>query len=168
MLDVRLSVGSSMRAGASWFTFIFTSMTDITLDDVLDLEQEYYATGFKEGHDHSSKEQYLEGKIYGLQTGFQRFLVVGYIKGLITEWRHSDNKAVQLHLDLLEKTLGELLTSNDDSAVKKYEKAIIIARNKVRLIATLTKTSSKIKDLDALIKEVGGSLQVSKSLDDMW
>ena len=48
-------------------------MSDFDIDEVLNLEEEQYNLGFKEGQEHSTKEQYLEGKQYGYQTGFQRF-----------------------------------------------------------------------------------------------
>lgn len=50
-----------------------STMSDFDIDEVLNLEEEQYNLGFKEGQEHSTKEQYLEGKQYGYQTGFQRF-----------------------------------------------------------------------------------------------
>ena len=48
-------------------------MSDIDIDNVLNLEEEQYELGFKEGQIQGTKDQYLEGKEYGYQTGFQRF-----------------------------------------------------------------------------------------------
>ena len=42
------------------------------------------------------------------------------------------------------------------------------ARNKLRVIASITKETWKIDSLDNLVKEVGGTLQVSENPDDMW
>lgn len=143
-------------------------MADITLDGVLDLEEKYYEEGYTEGQEKSVKDNHLEGKAYGLQTGFQRFLVVGYIQGLIEIWSKDDSKAVQNHLKQLKELVSDIPTTNGDKEVELYEQAIGKARNKVRVLGTITKTSEKVAKLDSLLKEVGGQLQVSENLDDMW
>lgn len=61
-------------------------MADLDIDEVLNLEEEQYSIGYKEGQEQATKEQYLEGKQYGYQTGFQRFLIVGIVKGLAQDW----------------------------------------------------------------------------------
>lgn len=143
-------------------------MADITLDGVLDLEEKYYEEGYTEGQEKSVKDNHLEGKAYGLQTGFQRFLVVGYIQGLIEIWSKDDSKAVQNHLEQLKELVSDIPTTNGDKEVELYEQAIGKARNKVRVLGTITKTSEKVAKLDSLLKEVGGQLQVSENVDDMW
>ncbi|SGZ48332.1 CIC11C00000005112 [Sungouiella intermedia] len=143
-------------------------MDDLTLDEALDVEENFYAEGYRDGKEQSAKEQFLEGKVYGLQTGFQRFLLIGYIQGLIEEWRKDERPGISNHLDQLEKLVSEVPLTNGDAEVEIYEKAVLKARNKVRVIATITKTSNRVLGLDNLIKQVGGSLQVSENLDDMW
>ncbi|GEQ71876.1 hypothetical protein JCM33374_g5562 [Metschnikowia sp. JCM 33374] len=146
-------------------------MDHLSLDAALDLEETFYEKGFQEGHDHSVREQFLEGKIYGLQTGFQRFIIVGYLQGLLEEWskpEQSQSTSLKTHLEQLRRFLTEISFSNDDHAVAQYEKSITSARNKARVIAAITKTSDKISRLDGLIKEIGGNLQVSEDLNEMW
>lgn len=143
-------------------------MEEVNLEDVLLLEDEFYKKGYQEGQDESAREQYLEGKVYGLQTGFQRFLVIGYMRGLLDEWNQDSNKLTQTHLAQLEKYIGSISMSNDDAAVQDYEKALTLARNKVRVISAITKSGDKVAKLDELIREVGGTLQVSENVDDMW
>lgn len=144
-------------------------MTDITLDGALDLEKELYLKGYEEGVSTAANEQFLEGKIYGLQTGFQRFLIVGYIEGLLQDWQLQNlTKQIQSHLDQLSKILDQIQTNNSDLSVATYEKAVNAARNKVRVIASLTKTTEKISSLDKLVDEVGGTLAVASNSDEMW
>ena len=50
-----------------------TAMSDIDIDNVLNLEEEQYELGFKEGQIQGTKDQYLEGKEYGYQTDFNDF-----------------------------------------------------------------------------------------------
>lgn len=148
-------------------------MSDFDIDEVLNLEEEQYHLGFKEGQEQATKEQYLEGKQYGYQTGFQRFLIVGYIQGLVGEWldnldNYSSSKSLQSHINQLNDLIADIPLTNGDEEVEKYEKNIKKARNKLRVIANITKENWKIENLDNLVKEVGGTLQVSENQDDMW
>lgn len=145
---------------------------EIDSDLVLNLEEEYYTKGYKEGQEESTKQQYKEGKEYGYQTGFQRFLVVGYIQGLVEDWEaHSDNydiKSLPGHISQLKKLIDDIPLTNGDDEVAMFETRVNKARNKLRVVATLTKETWKINKLDDLIKEIGGLLQVSENVDEMW
>lgn len=145
-------------------------MAELNLDDTLDFENDLYSKGYEEGVEAATNEQFLEGKIYGLQTGFQRFLIVGYIEGLLQEWRlqNNENKQLQLQLDQLSKLLEGIQIGNSDHSVAMYEKAVLAARNKVRVIASLTKTTDKVAGIDRLMQEVGGTLAAEKQVDEMW
>ncbi|CAK7894099.1 protein Lto1p [[Candida] anglica] len=151
-------------------------MDDFDLDSVLNLEEEFYNEGFKEGQEFSTHQQYVEGKEYGYQTGFQRLLVIGYIQGLIIFWRKNiskyttttSQKTLDSHLDQLENSVKNIPLTNGDKEVAEYEKIVAKARNKLRVVATLCKENEKIKGLDDLIKTVGGQLQVSENMDEMW
>ncbi|ABN65012.2 predicted protein [Scheffersomyces stipitis CBS 6054] len=145
----------------------------IDTDEVLNVEEEYYQKGFREGQEQSTRQQEMEGKEYGYQTGFQRFLIVGYIDGLVEHWSrniqtYEASASVANHLKQLEALIKDIPITNGDEEVAHYEKSVAKARNKLRVIATLVKETSKIAKLDELIKEVGGQLQVSENVDDMW
>lgn len=146
-------------------------MADIELDvdEVLNLEEEYYQKGFLEGQEHSTREQYIEGKEYGYQTGFQRALIVGYIQGLMEYWKENkDLNNVDGHMTQLREIVEGIPVTNGESEVAEFEKRINKARNKIRVIATILKESSKVSKLDELMKEMGGTLQVSENVDEMW
>ena len=164
---------------------------EIDADEVLNLEQQQYQIGYQEGVEQSAKEQYLEGKQFGYQTGFQRFLIVGYIHGLIEEWesqsymgRYSGDggdgdgaekkklEVMQGHLQQLKSYVDisndGLLLNNDEKSVARFEVQLKKARNKLRVICQLCKESWKINEVDKLIETVGGAMQVSENVDDMW
>lgn len=144
-------------------------MADLTLDDALDLEDKLYEKGFEEGNKAAANEQYFEGKAYGLQTGFQRFLIVGYLDGLLHDWRQQETSTqIENHLRQLEDILSKIDYGNSNQSVAAYEKAVFAARNKVRVIASITKTTAKVACLDKLVEEVGGTLAVATNLDEMW
>lgn len=144
-------------------------MSNLSLDGALDLEEELYSAGYEEGEAAATNEQYLEGKIYGLQTGFQRFLIVGYLDGLLHEWRLQDTKdQIKSHLDQLEKLLNSITNDNSDQSVALYERTLNAARNKVRIIASITKNNIKISTLDTLVREVGGTLAIANEGGETW
>lgn len=149
---------------------------DYDVDQILNLEQEYYEQGYQEGQDFSTKQQYIEGKEYGYQTGFQRFLIVGYIQGLLGSWKHniddyekgSKNISLRNHLEQLGELVNNIPITNGADEVKLFETRINKARNKVRVIANICKELWKVNNIDNLMKEIGGQLQVSENVDDMW
>lgn len=144
-------------------------MADINLDAALEVENVIYLKGYQEGVDAASNEQFLEGKIYGLQTGFQRFLIVGYIEELLHQWMLQDTQGrIKTHLDQASALIASITNENDDSLVAVYEKAVAALRNKVRVIAGITKTTDKIAGLDKLVQEVGGTMAVASNSDEMW
>ncbi|KAG7661620.1 uncharacterized protein J8A68_004889 [[Candida] subhashii] len=150
-------------------------MSDINIDtdEILNIEQRYYQQGYDDGVAQSTKEQLIEGEEYGYQTGFQRFLIIGYIQGLVEYWqknieKYANNKSFESHLQQLKDLVVDIPIINGDEEVAEFEKRVNKARNKLRVVATLAKESWKISHLDELMKEVGGQLQVSENVDDMW
>ncbi|WLF78896.1 hypothetical protein PVL30_002643 [Lodderomyces elongisporus] len=148
---------------------------DIDFDDILNPEDEYYQQGYKEGQEQSARQQLHEGKQFGYQTGYQRFLIVGYIQQLVDDWERSgagdkyDNwTQLQMHISSLRDLIGGIKTSNEDDDVAVYESNLKKARNKLRVIVGMTREFWKINTLDKIVEEVGGTLQVSENLDEMW
>lgn len=141
------------------------------IDKVLDLEQQYYQEGYEEGQREATHHQFIEGKEYGYQTGFQRFIIIGYMRGVAEIWRKEDGKTIEKsmesHLNQLDRLLDVPMT-NGDSEVAVYEKNVAKARNKLRVIATIRKDQARISKLDQLVDEIGGKLQVSENVDEMW
>lgn len=148
---------------------------NIDTDDILNIEEQYYDEGYREGQNQSTSEQYKEGKEFGYQTGFQRFLIVGYVKGLYQYWQKNieqydkaARKSIQLHLALVNSLINDLKLTNGDAEVAAFEKTVVKIRNKLRVLASLTKESWKINQVDNLMKEIGGQPQVSENVDDLW
>lgn len=145
---------------------------EIDTDEVLNPELAQYQLGYREGLEESTHLQLLEGKEYGYQTGFQRFIIVGYMDGLLKYWQANidkyESKSLAGHLDQLQDLLSGISYNNGETDVANYEKIVSKARNKLRVITTIVKESDKIAKLDELVLEVGGNLQVSENLEEMW
>lgn len=142
------------------------------LDFVLNLEQDFYDQGFKQGQQESTKLQYLEGKVFGYQTGFQRFLIVGYIAGLVEYWQTNIEKynigSLDDHLENAQNLLNQISLTNNEKDVTNYEKVLVKLRNKLRIISNLVKEQEKFKNVNQLIKEIGGDLTLNENPNDMW
>lgn len=146
------------------------------MDKILNLEEDYYRQGYQEGQEFSTKQQYNEGKEYGYQTGFQRFLIIGYIQGLVSYWltnikdydTERENTSLRNHLAQLNDLIQDVPITNGMEEVKEFEKRITKSRNKLRVIASICKELWKVNKVDILMKEIGGQLQVSENVDDMW
>ena len=93
------------------------------------------------------------------------------MKEVLNIWRKQDGKdiekSMESHLNQLERLLDVPMT-NGDSEVAVYEKNVAKARNKLRVIATIRKDQARISKLDQLVDEIGGKLQVSANVDEMW
>lgn len=142
---------------------------DIDVDEILNVEEEYYREGVEAGLAQAAADQYRDGLQYGYQTGFQRFLVVGYSRGLWEWWNHTygDNDRIMGHLKQLEAYLDEIDTSNEESVVEKYEKSVTKIRNKIRVIATVLKQPALTRSIDEVIG-IGGAVHLNENPDDMW
>lgn len=141
------------------------------IESVLNLEEQYYQEGFTEGQHEATQHQYIEGKELGYQTGFQRFLIIGYMKETASIWRSQDGDNIQPTMDAQISQLEQLLDvpkTNGDSEVAVYEKQLAKARNKLRVIAATRKDQNRIAKLDQLVDEIGGKVQTSENLDNMW
>lgn len=149
-----------------------SSLFDNEIDHVLDLEQMAYSEGFKEGESQSAYQQVLEGKEYGYQTGFQRALAVGYIKGLVQVWRQDSHKYSSpkflAYINQLDSLISIISFDNDEAMVDTFELQLRKARNKLRLLANLLGETCKITNLDTTINEVGGIFPMSLQEEELW
>ncbi|TKA63174.1 hypothetical protein B0A49_07192, partial [Cryomyces minteri] len=56
------------------------------LDDVLSLEDKYYSEGHALGVSDGSRAGRIEGRIFGLEKGFEKFVAMGALGGRSTIW----------------------------------------------------------------------------------
>lgn len=142
---------------------------DIDLELVLDLEDDAYQRGFAEGQAELRRENLIEGKQYGYQTGYQRFVIVGYLQALVEEWTKADteNKATT-HIAKLKLLLDEITVENTEESAQLYEDNIRKARNKARVIALLLNDTGAVSDIDDMLKEVCGEISLQTDPNDMW
>lgn len=120
------------------------SQTNMDFDEVLNLEEQFYQEGYQEGREANLRDNYLEGKQYGLQVGFQRYALLGQIRGIceVLESRTTD-AALQKNVDAVKRIIDSVPTDNDDTNVAAYERSMVRLRNKFRLVLTLLRKQSQ-------------------------
>lgn len=108
-------------------------------DYLLSLEEQFYREGYEEGAKEQAQHNYNEGKQYGLQVGFQRFLLLGQIEGLIEVIESSGtlSTSISKNIDTVRGILTGIKMDNNDKSVADYEARLIRTRNKLRTILLL-------------------------------
>ncbi|GCF00936.1 hypothetical protein ZYGM_000910 [Zygosaccharomyces mellis] len=122
------------------------------LDKLLDLEEEFYSEGFKQGSIENVKHNYIEGKQYGLQVGFQRYLLLGQIKGLldVLEVLDGDKRLFVQKIETVRSLLSGLKMDNEATSVADYENRVTRIKNKFRTILLLLQKQLKSSPEDTL------------------
>ncbi|CAR28978.1 ZYRO0F16346p [Zygosaccharomyces rouxii] len=122
------------------------------LDKLLDLEEEFYNQGFEQGSAENVKHNYIEGKQYGLQVGFQRYLLLGQITGLldVLEVLDGDKKVFAKKIESVRSLLSGVKMDNDVASVADYENRFTRIKNKFRTILLLLQKQLKTGPEDTL------------------
>ncbi|KAF2809655.1 uncharacterized protein BDZ99DRAFT_33680 [Mytilinidion resinicola] len=61
-------------------------MEDDPFGDVLDLEETYYQEGYALGVEDGSRAGRIEGRLFGLEKGFEKFAAMGLLHGKASVW----------------------------------------------------------------------------------
>lgn len=119
----------------------------------------FFQEGFEEGQAESTKKSYLEGKEFGIQTGFQKFIFIGYLESLIGLIKLSEvDDQLSSHLNQLSELLSKIKIDNEYGSVISNEKLLVKIRNKVRIITNLlpSKKVLNLQSIDQLILKING------------
>ncbi|QLL31254.1 hypothetical protein HG536_0B01150 [Torulaspora globosa] len=138
-------------------------------DYLLNLEQQFYQEGYEQGSGEKARENYIEGKQFGLQVGFQRFVILGQIQGILEVLKSSlvDGSNILKNVESIDRLLAEIEMSNDDAAVAEYESRIVKVRNKLRnVLLSLHRQSGSasgdsltLEDVEEACTKVAGQLK---------
>lgn len=124
-------------------------------DYLLNLEEQYYQEGYEEGAQEKAQHNFNEGKQYGLQVGFQRFLLLGQIKGLIEVIEACGPLGTSLskNIAIVRGLLADLKLDNGDASVAEYDERLVKIRNKLRTILLLLQRQKDSVGKDSLTLE---------------
>lgn len=129
----------------------------------------FYKQGLREGQQQSTINSFIEGKEYGIQTGFQKFVLVGLVKGFVEQLeqqqvaREGAQGATQAkesaHLQQLKELVAQLKPSNDYGDVVSNDKIINKVRNKLRLLTNSSAEKGykvEFGEFDDICKKLNG------------
>jgi hypothetical protein len=74
-------------------------MANDLFDAVLDLEENYYKEGFDAGVSDSSYAGMIEGKVFGVEKGYEKALELGKLNGRATVWQSRSSTATNSHVE---------------------------------------------------------------------
>ncbi|GMM58841.1 ribosome biosynthesis protein [Maudiozyma humilis] len=105
-------------------------------DELLHLEEDFYNEGYQEGHNENLKSNFLEGKQFGLQVGFQRFVLLGQMVGIcdVLDSMNLQSSALSKNVQSIRDLISKIGMTNDDENVEELEKIMIKLKNKFRTI----------------------------------
>lgn len=105
-------------------------------DELLNLEEEFYQEGWLEGHNENLKNNFLEGKQFGLQVGFQRYVLLGQMVGFcdVLDSLELSSTVLSKNIAIVRQLISGIEMNNDDDNVENLEKTIVKLKNKFRSI----------------------------------
>ena len=130
-------------------------MEQQNLDGLLDLEENYYNEGYRLGLADGARAGRSEGRIFGMQKGFEKYVELGHLSGNAAVWEArlaSDTSSKSLVPELpsnarLEKNLKTfsslvdpqtLDTQNTEEAVSHFDERLKSALTKAKIIENIT------------------------------
>ena len=164
--------------------------TDDPFEDILNLEDQYYKEGYDLGVTDGSRAGRIEGRIFGLEKGFDKFVEMGRLSGRAGVWnarlaksstvtgeRASSSNNLPLkgserlrrHVDRLRDLTDPetLSTENSEDAVAEFDERLRDAKAKALLISRIvgedSGKSSAVDDSHAEeVKTPTGGLRVKR------
>ena len=136
-----------------------TSSNADVFADVLNLEDQYYQEGYDLGVADGSKSGRIEGRLFGLQKGFEKFLEMGKLSGRAAVWEArlpfsntiptsspesrvpelSANERLRKHVERLAALSdpNDLSTKNNEDDVSEFDDRLKDAKAKATLISRI-------------------------------
>ncbi|CCK70724.1 ribosome biosynthesis protein LTO1 KNAG_0F00550 [Huiozyma naganishii CBS 8797] len=129
-------------------------------DELLNLEEKFYQEGLEEGQNENLKNNFLEGKQFGLQVGFQRYVLLGQMLGLcgMFESLELGNAMLDKNINTIRSLICTIEMNNDEENVENLEKVLVKLKNKFRTILLSVQRLVKEKNKTTGNEQNGKSL----------
>lgn len=168
-----------------------TQDLDIDFDSLLNLEESFYQESYDEAFKIGEEHSFRDGKLLGIQTGFQRFILIGALKkasNLLMEINNAklskenkdDNPKIEKYLSSLSNILSLINEFYKDSLINVtntpedvdiYEKNIKTIRSKSKILFSQLGEKSFYPEIENNCKEIAGEIpttQINSQEDNMW
>lgn len=165
---------------------------NIDFDSLLDLESQYYQTSYQDALIKGSQHTLHDGKVFGIQTGFQRFVIIGALKRanqillqvIQNKLKNDTNNAnTKLEkslksIDQIQQLLNSFYTENESDSkaaikssnsaidVNLYEKNIKVIRSKLKIIYLQLGYKDLYSNIEKSCNLVTGELKSTQLLND--
>jgi len=154
-------------------------MQSHAFDEVLGLEEQFYDDGFRQGHEDGVKAGRIEGRTFGLEKGFEKYVESGKIYGRSLIWANRslhyqarrpgntvetskklpnlpDNPRLTKHLKVLHAVSesASLSTENSEEAVSDFDDRLKRAHAKAKIVERMvgeSKGEAEVTGKDAQI-----------------
>lgn len=153
-------------------------VTNDPFEDVLNLEEQFYQDGYKQGQEDGARAGLIEGRSLGLEKGFQKFIESGRLYGRAIVWANRLPSAAakrQQQYDEVQDTIPD--TSGESSHQEKRLTVTELPRN-ARLEKHITtlyalveseslsteNTDEAINDFDDRLKRAQGKAKIIERL----
>lgn len=126
-------------------------------DDALNLEESYQQVGQADGTRDGHKQGLIEGRVYGSEVSYERFLQVGKLYGRVTIWkmRYAHDARVMRQIEKVEELLERIPRHNEHTAEgQDYESLLAAAVGKMRVVCSLCGEESLVKQ--GIVAELSG------------
>lgn len=138
-------------------------------DRLLGLEDEFYKEGFDVGVKDGKRAGMIDGRLFGLENGFQKYVAMGRLHGRARVWAGRMSQSDQKP-DPIENTLDENISQGNDDFVTRLDNPRL--KTHVRTLYALTEPSSiatensesAVADFDDRLKRAVGKAKVIKKL----
>ena len=138
----------------------------------------YYQEGFTEGALDGEKAGLDEGRLFGLQKGFEKFVEAGRIQGRVAVWKARiprngttpsgaiTNLRVVKHIQQLETIMSHLSTKNDEEDVEDVDESLKRARAKMKIICNMLGEKESKRSAGGATDAGGGEPNIEEGLLD--
>ena len=148
-------------------------------DEVLELEGQFYQEGYQLGTKEGQEAGLIEGRLFGLEKGFEKYLQMGELNGRATVWAGQTVKTKQAEppREGLVKVKDDVVKRSDPAQLNTSDEAISLSKttrltNQVRSLYALTEPVSlstanneeAVADFDDRLKRAQGKVKIVEKL----
>lgn len=145
---------------------------DDPFEDLLNLEDQFYQDGYKQGQADGDKAGRIEGRSLGLEKGYLKFLESGRLHGKAIVWanrlpglagKSSSGSQQQAGIGSTEKTQQQSLPPLPDNARLKKNVTVLFALTEPDSLST-DNTDEAVNDFDDRLKRAEGKAKVIEKM----
>lgn len=125
-------------------------MADDLFDAALNIEDDSYTEGYNLGHNDGSKAGLLEGRAFGLEKGFEKFLDLGRLHGRAEVWGARIPAIIPPRNTEESGTVSRELVAETQDAQETAVGSVVVVRRQVPMLAPSERLERRVRTLFAL------------------